>query len=132
MIVVVNLHRPGIDVRLERLVGVAERRQDERLGLWQRPAAPPHAGPAGGGGRGLVEIGGVVELRPSAGVAAGAAIHLSRSAGDYVSRGAVKLMAALDHFRFPVTGVTALDVGASTGGFTQALLERGAARVYAV
>ena len=82
--------------------------------------------------RGLVEIGGVVELRPSTGVAAGAAIRLSRSAGDYVSRGAVKLMAALDHFRFPVTGVTALDVGASTGGFTQALLERGAARVYAV
>ena len=44
----------------------------------------------------------------------------------------MKLIAALDHFRFPVAGIVALDVGASTGGFTQALLARGAARVYAV
>ena len=44
----------------------------------------------------------------------------------------MKLIAALDHFRFPVAGVVALDVGASTGGFTQVLLDRGAARVYAV
>jgi 23S rRNA (cytidine1920-2'-O)/16S rRNA (cytidine1409-2'-O)-methyltransferase len=81
--------------------------------------------------RGLVDIAGVVETRPSAGVAADAAIRLSEAAGDYVSRGAVKLIAALDHFRFPVAGIVALDVGASTGGFTQALLARGAARVYA-
>ena len=82
--------------------------------------------------RGLVDIAGVVETRPSAGVAADAAIRLSDAAGDYVSRGAVKLIAALDHFRLPVAGIVALDVGASTGGFTQALLARGAARVYAV
>jgi 23S rRNA (cytidine1920-2'-O)/16S rRNA (cytidine1409-2'-O)-methyltransferase len=82
--------------------------------------------------RGLVDIGGVVAQRPSAGVAADAAIGLSDAAGDHVSRAAVKLIAALDRFRFPVTGVVALDVGASTGGFTQALLDRGAARVYAV
>ena len=61
---------------------------------------------------------------PTCSVAAGA--------GDHVSRGALKLMAALEHFRFSALGVVALDVGASTGGFTQVLLERGAARVYAV
>jgi 23S rRNA (cytidine1920-2'-O)/16S rRNA (cytidine1409-2'-O)-methyltransferase len=82
--------------------------------------------------RGLVDISGVVEQRPSAGVAADAAIRLSQAAGDHVSRGALKLIAALDRFRFAAAGVVALDVGASTGGFTQVLLDRGAARVYAV
>jgi 23S rRNA (cytidine1920-2'-O)/16S rRNA (cytidine1409-2'-O)-methyltransferase len=82
--------------------------------------------------RGLVDVAGVVEQRPGTGVAACAAIHLSQAAGDHVSRGALKLIAALDYFRFPVAGVVALDVGASTGGFTEVLLARGAARVYAV
>jgi 23S rRNA (cytidine1920-2'-O)/16S rRNA (cytidine1409-2'-O)-methyltransferase len=82
--------------------------------------------------RGLVDIAGVVERQPGAGVAASAAIHLSPAAGDHVSRGALKLIAALDYFRFSVAGVVALDVGASTGGFTEVLLARGAARVYAV
>src|SRR5258705_6191351 len=82
--------------------------------------------------RGLVDVAGVVEQSPSAGVAADAAIRLSQAAGDHVSRGALKLIAALDRFRFAAAGVVALDVGASTGGFTQVLLDRGAARVYAV
>ena len=50
----------------------------------------------------------------------------------YVSRGGQKLAAALDAFAVPVTDVAAVDVGASTGGFTDCLLQRGAARVYAV
>ncbi len=50
----------------------------------------------------------------------------------YVSRGGYKLAHALDTFRIDVTGMTALDAGASTGGFTDVLLRRGAARVYAV
>jgi 23S rRNA (cytidine1920-2'-O)/16S rRNA (cytidine1409-2'-O)-methyltransferase len=50
----------------------------------------------------------------------------------YVSRGALKLEAALDAFGFDPAGRIALDIGASTGGFTQVLLQRGAARVYAV
>ncbi|HEY0104612.1 MAG TPA: TlyA family RNA methyltransferase [Rhizomicrobium sp.] len=50
----------------------------------------------------------------------------------YVSRGALKLIAALDHFALSPEGLVCLDVGASTGGFTQVLLERGAAKVYAV
>ena len=50
----------------------------------------------------------------------------------YVSRGGLKLAHALDHFRIDPAGKVALDVGASTGGFTDVLLQRGAARVYAV
>jgi len=53
-------------------------------------------------------------------------------AHPYVSRGGVKLAAALDHFKFDPRGRICVDVGASTGGFTQVLLERGAKRVYAV
>jgi len=50
----------------------------------------------------------------------------------YVSRGGYKLEHALDHFRLDVAGQTAADLGASTGGFTDCLLQRGAAKVYAV
>ena len=82
--------------------------------------------------RGLVEVAGVTERRPGARIVANASISLSQAVGNHVSRGALKLIAALEHFRFPTTGAVALDVGASTGGFTQVLLERGASRVYAV
>jgi 23S rRNA (cytidine1920-2'-O)/16S rRNA (cytidine1409-2'-O)-methyltransferase len=50
----------------------------------------------------------------------------------FVSRGGVKLAAALDHFRIDPRGLVCLDVGASTGGFTDCLLQRGALKVYAV
>lgn len=50
----------------------------------------------------------------------------------FVSRGGIKLAHALDHFAIDPAGLVALDIGASTGGFTDALLQRGAARVYAV
>lgn len=53
-------------------------------------------------------------------------------AHPYVSRGGVKLAVALDHFGFNPKGRVCLDVGASTGGFTQVLLERGARRIYAI
>ena len=53
-------------------------------------------------------------------------------AHPYVSRGGVKLAAALDHFGIDPAGLVCLDVGASTGGFTDVLLARGARRVYAV
>jgi 23S rRNA (cytidine1920-2'-O)/16S rRNA (cytidine1409-2'-O)-methyltransferase len=82
--------------------------------------------------RGLVKVAGAVETKAGAAVAPGAEVHVAAGADDHVSRGALKLIAALDHFQFLVPGVVALDVGASTGGFTQVLLERGAARVYAV
>ena len=50
----------------------------------------------------------------------------------YVGRGGLKLEGALDHFSVDPTGVIALDIGASTGGFTDCLLQRGAAKVYAI
>ena len=50
----------------------------------------------------------------------------------YVGRGALKLEAALDHFNIDVNRKTALDIGASTGGFTDCMLQRGAKKVYAV
>jgi 23S rRNA (cytidine1920-2'-O)/16S rRNA (cytidine1409-2'-O)-methyltransferase len=82
--------------------------------------------------RGLVEVAGAIERHPGTGVAASAEIRVTGSAAGDVSRGAEKLRAALDHFGFPVADIAALDVGASAGGFTQVLLDRGAARVYAV
>lgn len=50
----------------------------------------------------------------------------------YVSRGGLKLEAALEHFGIDARGMTAIDVGSSTGGFTDCLLQHGAARVYAI
>jgi 23S rRNA (cytidine1920-2'-O)/16S rRNA (cytidine1409-2'-O)-methyltransferase len=55
-----------------------------------------------------------------------------KPARKFVGRGALKLESALDHFHIDVQGKTALDIGASTGGFTDCLLQRGAERVYAV
>lgn len=81
--------------------------------------------------RGLVLVGGRVERRPGVDLAANADISVAEDWSGYVSRGALKLAAALDHFGFDCQGRVALDVGASTGGFTQVLLRRGAARVYA-
>ena len=65
-------------------------------------------------------------------VAADTALEVRGQPHPYVSRGGVKLERALDDFAISVAGRTALDVGASTGGFTDCLLQRGAARVYAV
>ena len=80
----------------------------------------------------LVKVDGDLETRPARRVTLSAAIVLDAGAPRYVSRGALKLAAALDRFRLPVLGVVALDIGASTGGFSEVLLARGAARVYAV
>jgi 23S rRNA (cytidine1920-2'-O)/16S rRNA (cytidine1409-2'-O)-methyltransferase len=55
-----------------------------------------------------------------------------KPARKYVSRGALKLESALDYFHIDLRGRTALDIGASTGGFTDCMLQRGAGKVYAV
>ena len=65
-------------------------------------------------------------------VDAAAELRLRSAPMPYVSRGGVKLAHALDVFAVDVRGLVALDVGASTGGFTDCLLQRGAARVYCV
>jgi 23S rRNA (cytidine1920-2'-O)/16S rRNA (cytidine1409-2'-O)-methyltransferase len=82
--------------------------------------------------RGAVTVAGKVETRPGREVASDAELAVDDPARTYVSRAALKLVAALDHFGFDVAGRVALDVGASTGGFTQVLLERGARSVFAV
>lgn len=81
---------------------------------------------------GVVRINGAVVTRASADVPEGAAIALDRNPNPWVSRGALKLAAALDHFGLDPAGRVALDLGASTGGFSEVLLARGAAAVWAV
>ena len=80
---------------------------------------------------GLVRADGVALRRASDEISEVAAIE-ALPEHPYVSRGGVKLAAALDHFELDVAGRVCLDVGASTGGFTEVLLQRGARRVYAV
>jgi 23S rRNA (cytidine1920-2'-O)/16S rRNA (cytidine1409-2'-O)-methyltransferase len=65
-------------------------------------------------------------------IAEGTALRVRGEDHPYVSRGGVKLAGALDAFGIDPAGVTAADIGASTGGFTDCLLQRGAARVYAI
>lgn len=80
---------------------------------------------------GLVSVNGTPLRKASETIGEGAAI-VAEQPHPYVSRGGVKLAAALDAFSIDPQGCVCLDIGASTGGFTQVLLERGAAHVYAV
>lgn len=81
---------------------------------------------------GRVRVDGAVLDKPGTSVAADAAIEVSGPDCPFVSRGGLKLERALDHFAIDVQGLVCLDIGASTGGFTDCLLQRGARRVYAV
>jgi 23S rRNA (cytidine1920-2'-O)/16S rRNA (cytidine1409-2'-O)-methyltransferase len=80
---------------------------------------------------GLVTVDGVAQVKPSFRVAPTAQIVVAAT-DHYVSRAAHKLIAALDAFGIDPSGRVALDAGASTGGFSQVLLERGTARVLAI
>jgi 23S rRNA (cytidine1920-2'-O)/16S rRNA (cytidine1409-2'-O)-methyltransferase len=80
---------------------------------------------------GDVRVDGQVERRASANVQPAAQIDIA-APPRFVGRGGDKLDHALDRFGIDVAGLVALDVGASTGGFTDVLLQRGAARVYSV
>ena len=80
---------------------------------------------------GLVIANGITVRKASETIAADANLRAT-PAYPYVSRGGVKLAAALDHFGFDPRGRVCLDVGASTGGFTQVLLERGTKHLYAI
>lgn len=71
-------------------------------------------------------------IKPSELLAPDAVLERRGAAVPYVSRGGVKLARGLDTFGFDPSGLVALDIGASTGGFTDVLLRRGAGRVYAV
>ena len=80
---------------------------------------------------GDIKVGTRVAAKPSELLPAEAVIAVA-SPPKYVGRGGLKLEGALDSFQIAVPGKTALDIGASTGGFTDCLLQRGAAKVYAV
>jgi 23S rRNA (cytidine1920-2'-O)/16S rRNA (cytidine1409-2'-O)-methyltransferase len=80
---------------------------------------------------GRVIVAGQKADKPSLLVSGDAAIEV-RGSDKYVGRGGFKLEAALEHFKVPVNGKTCLDVGSSTGGFTDCLLQRGVAKVYAI
>lgn len=80
---------------------------------------------------GRVQVGGKVVVKPSFAVPEGAEVELLAEE-RYVGRGAYKLLGALAAFPVDPEGKVAADLGASTGGFTQVLLERGARQVYAV
>ncbi|MCA1440566.1 TlyA family RNA methyltransferase [Ensifer sp. IC4062] len=82
--------------------------------------------------RGTVKVDGRTVTKPAATFAGDVAITIDDPAQAYVSRAALKLVAALDHFGFDPSGQTCIDIGASTGGFTEVLLTRGAHHVVAV
>ena len=82
--------------------------------------------------RGAVTVDGVPETKPGRTVRTDTTLGIDDPAGSYVSRAALKLIAGLDAFGTRVADTHALDIGASTGGFTQVLLERGAAHVTAL
>jgi 23S rRNA (cytidine1920-2'-O)/16S rRNA (cytidine1409-2'-O)-methyltransferase len=112
------------------LASYKKKRLDQRLvteGL-----APSRARAADLIRSGYVTVASETTTKPGALVADDAAIVVAAGGADHVSRGAVKLEAALRAFGLEPEGRVALDVGASTGGFTEVLLGEGAAKVYAV
>ncbi len=113
-----------------RVAAVAKRRADQLLvdrGLAESRAKAQALILAG-----LVSTGGRRIDKPGTALAEETPLALAGRDHPWVSRGGVKLAFALDHFAIDVTGATALDIGASTGGFTDVLLAKGAARVHAV
>jgi 23S rRNA (cytidine1920-2'-O)/16S rRNA (cytidine1409-2'-O)-methyltransferase len=102
------------------------------LALVARGLAPTRARARDAILRGHVRVDGRAADKPAMTIGSGAVVDVDDPAGAYVSRGALKLIAGLDHFGYSPAGLSALDIGASTGGFTQVLLERGARHVLAI
>ena len=82
--------------------------------------------------RGTVRVGGAIVSKPGFALSEGSSVETDDAGRAFVSRAALKLVAGLDHFALSPAGLEALDIGASTGGFTQVLIERGARHVIAV
>lgn len=108
----------------------AARRLD--LALVDRGLVPTRARARDAIRRGRVTIDGATSTKPAASVPSSSVLAINDPASAYVSRGALKLIAGLDRFGYSPKGRRGLDIGASTGGFTQVLLERGAEHVTAV
>ena len=81
---------------------------------------------------GLVSVNGNTSVKPSLAISDTDNVILLGKPHGFVGRGGVKLDYALEHFGVDVTGMSAVDIGASTGGFTDCLLKRGAKSVIAV
>ncbi|MEJ5300916.1 MAG: TlyA family RNA methyltransferase [Thermodesulforhabdaceae bacterium] len=81
---------------------------------------------------GVVYVDGVLCTKAGKEVKPDSVIEVRKDFLPYVSRGGIKLSHAIETFQIPVTGKVCMDVGASTGGFTDCLLQKGAKRVYAV
>lgn len=110
---------------------MSERTRLDRL-LVERGLAATRSRAADAIRRGAVRVAGEAVDKPGLLVPVKAEIEITDPAGAYVSRAALKLIAGLDRFGLDPKSRVCLDLGASTGGFTQVLLERGAARVHAV
>ncbi len=82
--------------------------------------------------RGTVLVNGVMATKPSIEIGHFDVIEILDEAARFVSRSALKLVAALNYFQLDPAGKIALDIGASTGGFTQVLVERGATKIHAI
>lgn len=82
--------------------------------------------------RGTIKVDGVTATKPAQAIHQTSTIAVTDAAQAYVSRAALKLVAALDGFGLSPAGLNALDIGASTGGFVEVLLERGAVNVTGV
>jgi 23S rRNA (cytidine1920-2'-O)/16S rRNA (cytidine1409-2'-O)-methyltransferase len=109
---------------------VSRRRLDEEIAA--RGLLPSRARARDAVLRGTVSVNGVLARKPSQSVEADDSIIVADKAQHYVSRAALKLLHALERFSIPVQGRICLDIGASTGGFTQVLLENGAKHVTAI
>jgi 23S rRNA (cytidine1920-2'-O)/16S rRNA (cytidine1409-2'-O)-methyltransferase len=112
--VVAQVHKQRLDLLLVERGLANSRQQAQRLIM-----------------AGQVAVGDRIVDKPGTRVSVAARVRVTGGL-PYVSRGGVKLAAALDAFDLDVTGWTAADVGASTGGFTDCLLQRGVDRVYAI
>lgn len=106
-------------------------RQRLDLAIVERGLLPSRARARDAVLRGSVTVNGTVTKKASLGVLPDDAIILSDPASKYVSRAALKLKHGLEHFGFSPSGKRCMDIGASTGGFTQVMLEQGASKVFA-
>lgn len=106
---------PRLDQQLVRLGSFASREKARRAVM-----------------AGIVRVDGHVIDKPGTSVRDDAVVEVIGPREPFVSRGGRKLAAALDHFQLDPTGCTCFDVGSSTGGFTDCLLQRGAKRIYAL
>ncbi|MFO1088366.1 MAG: TlyA family RNA methyltransferase [Hyphomicrobiales bacterium] len=107
-------------------------RQRLDLALVERGLSPSRARARDAILRGAVTVDGAAIDKPAAMVSSESTISIFDPASGYVSRAALKLVHALDRFAIDPAGLDCLDIGASTGGFTQVLLERGARHVTAI